>query len=165
MSDSLTPWAPSCQPSLSFTISQSLLKLMSIESMIPSNHLILCHPLLLLPSIFPSVRVFSKVHLRSFLILAILWNSAFSWVYLSFSPLLFTSLLSSAIRKASSDNHFVFLQFFFFGWFWSLPPTQCYEPLAIVLQILCLPNLIPWIYSSPPVYNHKGLDFSHTWIV
>ena len=164
MSDSLTPWAPACQPSLSFTISQSLLKLMSIESMIPSNHLILCHPLLLLPSIFPSVRVFSKVHLRSFLILASLWNSAFSWVYLSFSPLLFTSLLSSAICKASPDNHFVFLQFFFFGWLWSLPPTQCCEPLAIVLQILCLPNLIPWIYSSPPVYNHKGFDLDHTWM-
>ena len=46
--------------SLSFTISQSLLKLMSIESVMPSNHLILCHPLLLLPSIFPRVRVFSS---------------------------------------------------------------------------------------------------------
>ena len=49
-----------CQASLSFTISQSLLKLMSIESVISSNHLILCHPLLLLPSIFPSIRVFSR---------------------------------------------------------------------------------------------------------
>ena len=46
------------QASLSFTISQSLLKLMSVESVIPSNHLILCHPLLFLPSIFPSIRVF-----------------------------------------------------------------------------------------------------------
>ena len=48
------------QASLSFTISQSLLKLMFIESMMPSNHLILCCPLLLLPSIFPSIRVFSN---------------------------------------------------------------------------------------------------------
>ena len=56
-----TPWvAAACQASLSFTISQSLLKLMSIESMMPSNHLILCHPLPLLPSIFPSFRVFSN---------------------------------------------------------------------------------------------------------
>ena len=45
------------QASLSFTISQSLLNFMSIESMMPSNHLILCHPLLLLPSVFPSIRV------------------------------------------------------------------------------------------------------------
>ena len=55
-----TPWNAARQASLSFTISRSLLKLMSIESMMPSNHLILCHPLLLLPSIFPSIRVFSN---------------------------------------------------------------------------------------------------------
>ena len=55
-----TPWTAVCQASLSFTISWSLLKLMSIESMMPSNHLILCHPLILLPSIFPSIRVFSN---------------------------------------------------------------------------------------------------------
>ena len=49
-----------CQASLSITNSRSLLKLMSVESVMPSNHLILCHPLLLLPSIFPSIRVFSN---------------------------------------------------------------------------------------------------------
>ena len=55
-----SPWTATLQASLSFTISQSWLKLMSIESVRPSNHLILCHPLLLLPSIFPSIRVFSN---------------------------------------------------------------------------------------------------------
>ena len=55
-----TPWTTACQPSLSITNSWSLLKLMSIESVKPSNHLILCHPLLFLPSIFPSIRVFSS---------------------------------------------------------------------------------------------------------
>ena len=55
-----TSWTAACQASLSITNSQSLLKLMSIESMMPSNQLILCHPLLLLPSIFPSIRVFSN---------------------------------------------------------------------------------------------------------
>ena len=62
-----TPWTAANQASLSFTISQSLLRLMSIESVTPSNCLILCHPLLLLPSIFPSIRVFSKdltLHIR-----------------------------------------------------------------------------------------------------
>ena len=54
----VTPWTAACHASLSYTISRNLLKLMSIESMMPSNHLILCHPLLLLPSIFPSIRVF-----------------------------------------------------------------------------------------------------------
>ena len=55
-----TPWTATCQASLSFTTSQSLLKLMSIESVMPSNHFILCHPLLLLPSIFSSFRVLSN---------------------------------------------------------------------------------------------------------
>ena len=54
-----TPWTAACQVSLSLTVSRSLLKLMS-KSVMPSNHLILCHPLLFLPSIFPSIRVFSN---------------------------------------------------------------------------------------------------------
>ena len=55
-----TPWTAARQPSLSITNSWSPPKLMSVESVMPSNHLILCHPLLLLPSIFPSIRVFSN---------------------------------------------------------------------------------------------------------
>ena len=64
---SATPWTAACQPSPSFTISWSLLKLMSIESVMPSNHLILCCPLLLLLSTFPSIRVFPSeaiLHIR-----------------------------------------------------------------------------------------------------
>ena len=60
MSDSATPWTTAHQASLSFTISWSLLRRMSTESVVPFNHLILCHPILLLPSIFPSIRVFSN---------------------------------------------------------------------------------------------------------
>ena len=56
----VTLWIAACQASLSITNSQSSFKLMSIESVMPSNHLILCHPLLLLPSIFPSIKVFSN---------------------------------------------------------------------------------------------------------
>ena len=62
-----TPWTAAFQASLSITNSQSLPKLMSIESVMPSNHLILCRPLLLLPSTFPSIRVFSNesvLHIR-----------------------------------------------------------------------------------------------------
>ena len=57
---SVTLWTAACQASLPFTVSQSLLKLMSTESVMPSNHLLLCHLLLLLPSIFPSIRSFSN---------------------------------------------------------------------------------------------------------
>ena len=62
-----TPWTAACQASLSITNSRNLLKLMSLELVMPSNHLILCHHLLLLPSIFPSIRVFSNksvLHIR-----------------------------------------------------------------------------------------------------
>jgi len=57
----VTPWTAARQVSLSFTISQSLLRLMAIESVVPSNLLTLCHPLLLLPSIFPSIRVLARL--------------------------------------------------------------------------------------------------------
>ena len=76
----MTPWTAACQPSLSITNSQSLLKLMSVESVMPSNHLILCHPLLLLPSIFPSIRVFSYVSA-----LCIRWPKYWSFSF-SISP-------------------------------------------------------------------------------
>ena len=71
----VTPWIAACQDSLSNTNSQSLFKLMSIESVMPSKHLILCHTLLLLPSIFPSIRVFSNesvFHIR--------WQNIF-WIF------------------------------------------------------------------------------------
>ena len=71
-----TPWTAASQALLSFTISQSLLKLMSIGSVMPSNHRILCHPLLLLPSIFPSIRVFSKES-----VLCIRWPKYFSFTF------------------------------------------------------------------------------------
>ena len=67
VSDSANPWTTARQLYLSITNSWSLLKIMSIQSVMPSNHLILCHPLLLLPSIFPSIRVFSNesvLHIR-----------------------------------------------------------------------------------------------------
>ena len=98
-------------------------------------------------------------------LLAILWNSAFKCVHLSLSPLPFTALHFSAICKASSDNHFAILHFFFMGWPWSLPPVQCHEPRPIVLQGFCLSDLIPWIYLSHPLYSHKGFDLGHTWMV
>ena len=75
-----TPWTAACQASLSFTNSQSLLKLMSVESVIPSNHLILCHPLLLPPSIFLSIRVFANES-----ILYIRWSKYWGFSF-SISP-------------------------------------------------------------------------------
>ena len=76
----VTPWTVARQVSLSITNFWSLLKLMSIESVMPSNHLILCHPLLLLPSIFPSIKVFSNE-----LVLLIRWPKYWSFSF-SISP-------------------------------------------------------------------------------
>ena len=76
----MTPWTTACQASLFITNSQSLLKLMSIKSVIPSNHVILCCPLLILPSTFPSIRVFSKES-----VLPIRWPKYWSFSF-SMSP-------------------------------------------------------------------------------
>ena len=76
----MTPWTAACQASLSIINSRSLLKLMYIEPVMPSNHLILCCPLLLLPSIFPSIRVFSNES-----VLGIRWPKYWSFNY-SISP-------------------------------------------------------------------------------
>ena len=75
-----TPWTAACQASLSITNSQSLLKLKSIESVMPSNHFILCHFLLLLPSIFPRIQVFSNES-----VLCIRWPKYWSFSF-SISP-------------------------------------------------------------------------------
>ena len=90
--------------------------------------------------VFP-LLLFSSVSLHWSLrdpflsLLAILWNSAFKWVYLSFFPLCFTSLLFTAICKASPDSHFGFLHLFFWWWSWWLPSVQCHEPKSLVHQV------------------------------
>ena len=84
-----TPWTAVCQASLSITNSQSLLKLMPIESVMPSNHLILCHHLLLLPSIFPSIRVFSNES-----VLCIRWPKYWSFSFSISSSNEYSALIS-----------------------------------------------------------------------
>ena len=85
----MTPWTATCQASLSIINSWSLLKLMPIESVMPSNHLILCRPLLLLSSIFPSVRVFSSesgLHIR--------WSKYWSFSFSISPPNEYSGLIS-----------------------------------------------------------------------
>ena len=83
-------------------------------------------------------------------------------LYLSFSPLLFTSLLFIAICKASPDSHFAFLHFFSTGMI--LIPVSCTvsRPPSLVHQALYLSGLDPYNYFSLPLYNHKGFDLGHT---
>ena len=88
----VTPWTAAYQASLSFTNSWSLLKLMSIQSVMPSNHLILCHPLLLLPSIFTSIRVFSNES-----VLCIRWSKYWSFSFSMSPPSEYSGLISFRI--------------------------------------------------------------------
>ena len=105
-----TPWTAAHQASLSFTISRSLLRLMTIELVMSSNHLILCHSLLLLPSIFPSIRVFSSklvIHIRwqsigaSALVSVIPMKIQF-WFHLRLTGLI--SLLSKGLSRVFSST-------------------------------------------------------------
>ena len=106
----VTPWTAACQASLSITNSQSLLKFMSIESVMPSNHLILCRPLLLLPAVFLSIRVFSNesvLHIR----LPKYWSFSFSTSpsneysgLISFRMAGWISLLSKGLSRISNTT-------------------------------------------------------------
>ena len=132
-SDSVTPWITAHQASLSITNSRSLLKFISMLSVMPSNHLILCHPLLLLQSIFPSIRVFSNestLHIR--------WPKYWStkpskeyselisfridWLDLLVVQGTFKSLLQHHSSKTSILQHSAFFislfKLFFEFWFW-----------------------------------------------
>ena len=117
-----TPWTAACQASLSFTSSKSLLKLISIKSVMPSNHIILCHPLLLLPSIFPRIRVFpneSALHIKwanywSFLIIPSneysgLISFRMDWLDLLAVQRALKSLLQQHSSKASILQYSAFL--------------------------------------------------------
>ena len=133
----LTPWTAAFQASLSFTISWSFLKLMSSESVMPSKHFILCRPLLLLPSIFPSIRVFfngSVLHFR--------WPKYWRFSF-SISP----------------SNEYSRLISFRMDWF--------EEPLCKALHTLfvLILTVIPWkrnyslLYRWTPVYRYTRLPW------
>ena len=118
-----------------------------------------------------SILLFSSISLQCSLrkgvlsLLAILWNSAFRWVYLSFCPLLFASLPFSAIYKASSDNHFASLLLFFLQMvlitaYCTMSWTSGYGSSAN-LSI----RIKPWNLFVTSTDNHKGFVIGHTWIL
>ena len=121
-----TPWTTACQASLSITNRQSLLKPMSIESVMPSNHLILCHSLLLLPSIFSSIRVLSESALR------IRWPKYWSFSFNTSPFNEYSGLISFSIRLISflsKDSQK------------SSPAPQCESISSSALSLLYCPAL------------------------
>ena len=147
------PWTVACRTSLSFTISQSLLRFMSIKSMMLANHLILCHLLLLLPSIFPSIRVFCSEPAYG-TISPKHWNFSFSISlsneYSGLTPLGLTdliSLLAKGLSGGFSSTTIQKHQFFntqpslwfishIHTWLLEKPQLWLYGPLSAVMSLL-----------------------------
>ena len=145
-----TPWTATLQASLSFTISQSLLKLLSIESVMPSNHLMLCHPLLLLPSVFPRTMVYSNE-----LALHIRWPKYWSFSFSTSPSSKYSGLISFRIDwfdllaiqgtlKSLLQHHslktsilwcsaFLMVQLYIHTWLLEKPLLWLYRPLKRML--------------------------------
>ena len=119
---------------------------------------------LVFPLLFASISLHHSLKKAALSLLAILWNSAFSWVYLSFSPLLFISFLFSLFVKPPQMTTLPSCISFYLGWFCSLPSVQYHEPMSLVFQIIFLLDLIPWMYSSHPLYIHRRFDLGCTWL-
>ena len=115
--------------------------------------------------LFSSISVHWTLRKAFLSLLAILWNSAFKWVYLSFSPLPLASLLFSATCKASSDRHLSFLHFFFLGMV--LIPVSCTMSQTSVHSSLGTLSIRsnPLNLFSLTLYNRKGFDLGHTRMV
>ena len=161
-----------CQASLSFTISRSLLKLMSIESVTLSNHLILCHPLLLLPSIFPNIRVFS-----SELALHIRWPKYWSFSFSTSPSQEYSGLITFMIdwldlllmgflglpKWLSGKESACQWQETQETWVWSLVWEDPLEEMATYSNVLAWE--IPWI-EEPDGLQSMGLQkkAGHDWV-
>ena len=163
-----TPWTSVFQASLSVTNSRSPPKPMSIESVMPSNHLILCHPLLLLPSIFPSIRVFSNES-----VLCIRWPAYWSFS-LSISPsnehqelisfrmdwlnlLAVQGTLKSLLQHHNSKPSILRCSAFFS---FSLSAMRVVSSAYLKLLILLPSILIPVCASSSPTFPYNTTPFS-----
>ena len=139
----VTPWNAAYQASLSFTIFQSLLKFMFIESVMLSTHLILCHPLLLLPSIFPSIRVFSSesaLSIGASASTSVLPKNIQSWLPLGLTGLI--SLLSKELSSMTIWRHQFFSIPAFFMVQLSHPCMTTGKTIALTITDLCWQSAI-----------------------
>ena len=111
--------------------------------------------------LFLCIDCWGRVSYLSLLFFGTLHSNGYIFPFLLCLPLLFLSLL---FVRPPQTTVLPFCISFSWTWSWSLPPVQCYEPLSIVNQSLCLSHLIRWIYLSFPLYNHKGFDLVHSWV-
>ena len=140
----------------------------------------------IIPTIAWSIPLISPVFLRRYLVFPVLSFSSVVCTVPVRSPCYLSLVFSGTLYSVGYIFPFLpcFLLLFFpqlfvkspetttlpscnsfsLGWFSSLPLVRCYEPLSIVIQALYLSDLIPWIYSSHPLYNHMGFDLGHNWM-
>ena len=164
MYDSVTPWIAARQVSLSITNSRSLLRLMSTESVMPSNHLILCHPLLLLPSIFPRIRVFSSesvLHIRC----PKYWSFSFSIStsneysgLISFSW--FTMQLIALLSAVITVKWFCYAHIYSFF-------IMVYHRILNIVSVLCSACVLKslsrvWLFANPWTIT-RGSSWPRDW--
>ena len=114
---------------------------------------------------FSSISLHCSLRKAFSSLLLILQNSALNGYIFPFHFCLLLLFFSQLFARPPQTTTLPSCISFSWGWFCSTPPVQCYEPSSIVLQELCLSDLIPHIYYSPPLYNHKGCDSGHTWMV
>ena len=118
-----------------------------------------------------SILLFSSISLHRLLrkaflsLLAILWNSASNGFIYPFLLCFLLLFFSQLFVRPPQMAILLFCICFSWGWSWSLSPIQCHEPPSIILQALCLSDLILWIYFSLPLYSHKGFDLGYFWMV
>ena len=133
---------------------------------VPSVSLIFLKRFLVFPILlFSSISLHWSLRKAFLSLLAILWDSAFKWVYLSFAPLPFTSFFSQLFARLPQTTVLPFCIFSSLGRFWSPPSSQCHEPPSVVLQAICLSDVMPWTYLSISLYNCKGFNLGHIWMV
>ena len=134
----VTPWTAGCQASLSFTVSQSLLRLTSIESVMPSNHLILYRPLLLLPSIFTSIRVFSNES-----VLHIMWPKNWSFSFSNSPSNEYSGLISFRI------DCWISLQYKGLSRVFSDTTVQKHQFFSVQLSLWSNSHIHTWLLEKP----------------
>ena len=161
----MTPWTESCQTSLLFTVSQSLLKLMSIESVMQSNHLILCYPLLLLPSFFSKGWLFASDgwSIEASTLASVLLMNIHNWFPLRLTGLI--SLLSKGLSRVFSSTtiQFSLVQSLSCVWLFVTAWTTAYKASLSITNLQSLLKLhwiddaiqsLPLLLSpSPPAFN------------
>ena len=164
-----TPWTSACRGSLSFTISQSYSNSCPLGwwRYVPISSSVLfsfCFQSFPASGSFLISQPFTSGGQSIGASLLFIWTLHSVGYIFPFFPCFLLIFFPQLFVKSPETTTLPSCSSFSLGWFSSLPFVQCYEPLFIVIQALYLLDIIPWIYSSLPLYNHMGFDLGHNWM-